>query len=57
MSPQQFADRYLLALEQAIKEKPSGGLNGFEPNGIAWMNLLVLAVVFLYTIHQCRLGG
>ncbi|HET6822532.1 MAG TPA: M20/M25/M40 family metallo-hydrolase [Anaerolineales bacterium] len=30
MSPQQFADKYLLAVEQAIKEKPSGGLNGFE---------------------------
>ena len=30
MSPQKFADKYLLALEQAMKEKPSGGLNGFE---------------------------
>jgi acetylornithine deacetylase/succinyl-diaminopimelate desuccinylase-like protein/gamma-glutamyl:cysteine ligase YbdK (ATP-grasp superfamily) len=30
MSPQQFADKYLLAIEQAIKEKPPGGLNGFE---------------------------
>ena len=30
MSPQPFADKYLLALEQAIKEKPSSGLNGFE---------------------------
>ena len=30
MSPQIFADKYLLAVEQAIKEKPSGGLNGFE---------------------------
>ena len=30
MSPQQFADKYLLAVEQAIKEKPSSGLNGFE---------------------------
>ena len=31
MSPeQQFADKYMLALEEAIKEKPSGGLNGFE---------------------------
>jgi succinyl-diaminopimelate desuccinylase len=31
MSPQQqFADKYLLALEQATKEKPSSGLNGFE---------------------------
>jgi succinyl-diaminopimelate desuccinylase len=28
--PQQFADKYLLALEQAVKEKPSSGLNGFE---------------------------
>jgi acetylornithine deacetylase/succinyl-diaminopimelate desuccinylase-like protein/gamma-glutamyl:cysteine ligase YbdK (ATP-grasp superfamily) len=28
--PQQFADKYQLALEQAIKEKPSSGLNGFE---------------------------
>ncbi|MBK9927295.1 MAG: M20/M25/M40 family metallo-hydrolase [Anaerolineales bacterium] len=28
--PQQFADKYLLALEQAIKEKPQSGLNGFE---------------------------
>jgi succinyl-diaminopimelate desuccinylase len=28
--PQQFADKYLLALEQAIKEKPGSGLNGFE---------------------------
>jgi len=31
MSPeQQFADKYMLALEEAIKEKPGGGLNGFE---------------------------
>jgi succinyl-diaminopimelate desuccinylase len=30
MSPQKFADKYLLAVEQAIKEKPSSGLNGFE---------------------------
>ena len=31
MSPeQQFADKYLLALEESIKEKPQGGLNGFE---------------------------
>src|SRR5262249_40170324 len=30
MSPQKFADKYLLAFEQAIKEKPSGGLHGFE---------------------------
>jgi succinyl-diaminopimelate desuccinylase len=29
-NPSQFADKYLLAVEQAIKEKPSGGLNGFE---------------------------
>jgi hypothetical protein len=29
-SPYQFADKYLLAVEQAIKEKPSNGLNGFE---------------------------
>ena len=28
--PQKFADKYLLAVEQAIKEKPQGGLNGFE---------------------------
>ncbi len=28
--PQQFADKYLLAVEQALKEKPQGGLNGFE---------------------------
>ncbi|GAB1472453.1 hypothetical protein MASR2M66_33310 [Chloroflexota bacterium] len=28
--PQQFADKYMLALEEAIKEKPQGGLNGFE---------------------------
>jgi succinyl-diaminopimelate desuccinylase len=28
--PQQFADKYLLALEESIKEKPSSGLNGFE---------------------------
>ena len=27
---QNFADKYLLAVEQAIKEKPQGGLNGFE---------------------------
>ncbi|MBI3164463.1 MAG: M20/M25/M40 family metallo-hydrolase [Chloroflexi bacterium] len=30
MSPQKFADKYLLATEQAAKEKPQGGLNGFE---------------------------
>src|SRR5512138_3803668 len=28
--PQKFADKYLLAVEQATKEKPQGGLNGFE---------------------------
>lgn len=28
--PQQFADKYQLALEESIKEKPQGGLNGFE---------------------------
>jgi succinyl-diaminopimelate desuccinylase len=28
--PQLFADKYLLAVEQAVQEKPSGGLNGFE---------------------------
>jgi succinyl-diaminopimelate desuccinylase len=28
--PQKFADKYLLAVEQAIKERPEGGLNGFE---------------------------
>jgi acetylornithine deacetylase/succinyl-diaminopimelate desuccinylase-like protein/gamma-glutamyl:cysteine ligase YbdK (ATP-grasp superfamily) len=28
--PQKFADKYLLAIEQAVKEKPSSGLNGFE---------------------------
>ena len=30
MPSQKFADKYLLAVEQAIKEKPSAGLNGFE---------------------------
>jgi succinyl-diaminopimelate desuccinylase len=30
MPSQKFADKYLLAVEQAAKEKPSGGLNGFE---------------------------
>jgi succinyl-diaminopimelate desuccinylase len=30
MSPQKFADKYLLAAEQGIKEKPQSGLNGFE---------------------------
>ena len=29
-NPQKFADKYLLAVEQAIKEKPQGGLDGFE---------------------------
>ena len=28
--PQQFAEKYLLATEQASKEKPASGLNGFE---------------------------
>lgn len=28
--PQKFADKYQLALEESIKEKPQGGLNGFE---------------------------
>src|SRR5512134_3436425 len=28
--PRKFADKYLLALEQAVKEKPASGLNGFE---------------------------
>ena len=27
---QKFADKYILAVEQAAKEKPQGGLNGFE---------------------------
>src|SRR5215216_729960 len=30
MPSQKFADKYLLAVEQATQEKPSGGLNGFE---------------------------
>lgn len=30
MSAQKFADKYVLALEQAIKEKPTSGLHGFE---------------------------
>ncbi|HUE98823.1 MAG TPA: M20/M25/M40 family metallo-hydrolase, partial [Anaerolineales bacterium] len=30
MPSQKFADKYLLAVEQAIKEKPQSGLNGFE---------------------------
>ena len=30
MPSQKFADKYLLALEQAIQEKPESGLNGFE---------------------------
>lgn len=29
-NPQQFADKYQLALEQSAREKPEGGLNGFE---------------------------
>lgn len=29
-NPQQFADKYRLALQQAARDKPSGGLNGFE---------------------------
>ena len=28
--PRKFADKYLLAVEQAVKEKPYGGLSGFE---------------------------
>ncbi|MFN8398419.1 MAG: M20/M25/M40 family metallo-hydrolase [Anaerolineales bacterium] len=28
--PQQFAEKYMLALEQSIKEKPKSGLAGFE---------------------------
>lgn len=30
MPSRKFADKYLLAVEQAAKEKPQGGLNGFE---------------------------
>ncbi len=30
MPSQKFADKYLLAVEQAVKEKPQSGLNGFE---------------------------
>jgi succinyl-diaminopimelate desuccinylase len=30
MSPQKFADKYLLSVEQSLKEKPQSGLNGFE---------------------------
>ncbi|MEO8357460.1 MAG: M20 family metallopeptidase [Chloroflexota bacterium] len=30
MPSQKFADKYLLAVEQATHEKPEGGLNGFE---------------------------
>jgi succinyl-diaminopimelate desuccinylase len=30
MPSQKFADKYLLAVEQAIKEKPSSGFHGFE---------------------------
>jgi succinyl-diaminopimelate desuccinylase len=29
-NPSQFADKYRLAVEQAAKEKPQGGLHGFE---------------------------
>jgi acetylornithine deacetylase/succinyl-diaminopimelate desuccinylase-like protein/gamma-glutamyl:cysteine ligase YbdK (ATP-grasp superfamily) len=29
-NPHQFAEKYILALESAQKDKPSGGLNGFE---------------------------
>ncbi len=28
--PKKFADKYLLAVEESIKEKPQSGLNGFE---------------------------
>jgi hypothetical protein len=35
-SPEQFASKYNLAVEQAAKDRPSGGLNGFE---VEW-NLL-----------------
>ena len=28
--PQQFAEKYQLALEEAMKDKPQGGLAGFE---------------------------
>ena len=30
MPSQKFPEKYFLALEQAVKEKPQGGLNGFE---------------------------
>ena len=30
MPLKKFADKYLLAVEQAVKEKPASGLNGFE---------------------------
>lgn len=30
MPSQKFADKYMLAVEQSVKEKPQGGLNGFE---------------------------
>src|SRR5829696_1779922 len=30
MPSQKFADKYLLAVEQAVREKPESGLNGFE---------------------------
>ncbi len=29
-NPKQFAEKYKLALESAAKDKPAGGLNGFE---------------------------
>ena len=63
--PQQFAEKYLLATEQASKENPACGLNGFDHE---WnlldedlsasqqiqtsTTLLVLANVFLYTEPQ-----
>ena len=30
MPSKKFPEKYYLALEQAAKEKPQGGLNGFE---------------------------
>ena len=29
-NPKQFAEKYKLALDSAAKDKPAGGLNGFE---------------------------
>ena len=29
-NPKQFSEKYKLALESANKDKPAGGLNGFE---------------------------